>query len=244
MAMILIFLLPLLCGMLLPLCFRTEKAARRVVLILACLACAFLLYAASNPMPGFEGPGLLALMFVALALGALLVSVVIRFLPKPLPALRSPAIRMNLWLLGAFLLCPLACYAAIMLCATNFEGAAFSILVTAPLLYGFFGWLMPQQAHPRSSLTTAVLLLGWTVVPAALFYFSASSNSIYATIFSFLYLANREMAPILFPTLFYTPQSAFGLEVLRPLAISSTQVLLTGAFGVGMLIKHHKEGCA
>ena len=54
-------------------------------------------------------------------------------------------------------------------------------------------------------------------------------------------MANREMAPVLFHSLFYTPQSAFGLEVLRPLAISSTQLLLTVAFGVGMVIRRNSK---
>ena len=138
---ILIVLLPLLCGALLYGCFRTQKTANRVVLILGALACAFVLYAAANPMPGFEGPGLLAMMFVALALGALLTSLVVRVLPKPLPTLRNPAAVMNGWLLGAFLFCPMVCYAAAILCGVNFEGAALSVLVAAPLLYGFLGWV-------------------------------------------------------------------------------------------------------
>ena len=237
MVWILILFLPLVCGALLRLCFRTKKSARRFVLILSALAAAFVLYAATNPIPGFEGAGLLAIMFVALALGALAASAVIRFLPTPLPTLRSPGAVMNCWLLGTFLLCPFACYAAIICCGTNFEGAAFSVLVTAPLLYGSLGWLMPERGHPKSRLITILILLGWILLPAALFYVTATNKSVFATVITFLFIANREMAPILFSNLFYIPQSAFGLEVLRPLAIASTQLLLTGAFGVGMLIK-------
>lgn len=234
-----LILLPALCGILLPLLCRTQKASTRVVLILSALACAFVLYAATNPIPGFEGPGLLAIMFVALALGSALGLFLGRVLPRP--QLRSPAAIMNVWLLGAFLFCPFVCYAAIICCGTNFEGAAFSVLVTAPLFYGTLGWLMPERNRPNSLLVILLLLLGWTLIPAGLFYFLAAHKSVASTIVSFLFLPNREMAPLLFHALFYTPQSAFGLEVLRPLAIASTQLLLTSAFGIGMVIRSNSK---
>ena len=110
-----------------------------------------------------------------------------------------------------------------------------------PLLYGSAGWLMPTKAHPKSVWVTLLLLLVWTLVPAGLFYFLAAHKSVLSTIVSFLFLPNREMAPVLFHSLFYTPQSAFGLEVIRPLAISSTQLLLTGAFGIGMVIRSNSK---
>ena len=233
---ILILLLPLLCGVLLYLCFRTRKTSDRVALILGALACAFTLYAAANPIPGSEGPGLLAWMFAALAAGALLVALLVRVLPKPLPALGNPAAVMNGWLLGAFLLSPIACFAVIVCCGTNFEGAALSVVVAAPLLWGFLGWLMPRRGHP--ALPAALLiLLGWTLIPGGLFYLLARWEGTWATVMGFLCMPHREMAPVLFHSLFYSPQSAFGLEVLRPLAIGSMQGLLAGAFGVGMLIK-------
>lgn len=236
-----IFLLPLLCGILLYLCFRTKKAAYRVVLILAALSCAFVWYASTNPIPGSEGPGLLAIMFVALTFGALLTMLVIRLLPKKLTSPQSPAVLMSLWLLATFVISPIAAFTTAIVCGTNFEGAALSVLVLIPLLYGMSGWLMPQKAHSRSLRLTAALLLAWSLIPAGLIYWSETSNSIYATCYSFLSLPNRLSAPILFSSLFYTPQSPFGLEVLRPLAVASTQLLLTGAFSVGMLIKHQKE---
>ena len=236
-----IFLLPLLCGVLLYLCFRAKKTSYRVVLILAALACAFVWYASTNPIPGSEGPGLLAIMFVALTFGALLATLVIRFLPNFLSFPRTPAILMSLWLLATLIISPIAAYTSAILCGTNFEGAALSVLVLIPLLYGVSGWLMPQKAHPKSLFFTVLLLLAWSLIPAGLIYWSETSNSIYATCYSFLTLPNRISAPILYSSLFYTPQSAFGLEVLRPLAVSSTQLLLTGAFGVGMLVKHQKE---
>ena len=233
-----LLLLPALCGILLPLFFRTKKAATRVVLILSVLACAFVLYAAANPIPGFEGPGLLAIMFVALALGSALGLFLGRVLPRP--QLRSPAALMSCWLLGTFAVAPFAAYAVIISCGTSFDAAAISLLVTIPLLYGSAGWLMPTRAHPKSAPVTLLLLFIWTVVPAGLFYCAATNKSVISTVVSFFFLPNREMAPLLFSSLFYTPQSAFGLEVLRPLAISSTQLLLTGAFGVGMVIKKNK----
>lgn len=236
-----IFLLPLLCGVLLYLCFRAKKTSYRVVLILAALACAFVWYASTNPIPGSEGPGLLAIMFVALTFGALLATLVIRFLPKSLSFPQSPAVSMSLWLLATFVISPIAAFTSVIACGTNFEGAALSVLLLIPLLYGMSGWLMPKKAHPESIFFTLLLLLAWSLIPAGLIYWSETSNSIYATCYSFLTLPNRVSAPILYSSLFYTPQSAFGLEVLRPLAVASTQLLLTGAFGVGMLIKHQKE---
>ena len=236
-----IVLLPLLCGVLLYLCFRAKKNAYHVVLILAALTCAFVWYASTNPIPGSEGPGLLAIIFVALTFGALLTMLVIRFLPKSLSFPPSPAVLMSIWLLATFVISPIAAFTSAILCGTNFEGAALSVLVLIPLLYGISGWLMPQKAHPKSLFFTVLLLLAWGLIPAGLIYWSETSNSIYATCYSFLTLPNRLTAPILFSSLFYTPQSAIGLEVLRPLAVASTQLLLTGAFGVGMLVKHQKE---
>ena len=235
---IVIFLLPALCGVFLTLFCRTKKTSTRVVLILSALACAFTLFAATNPLPGFEGPGLLAIMFVALAFGSALGLVLGRILPKP--RLNNPVALMSCWLLGTFAIAPFAAYAVIISCGTSFDAAAISVLVTIPLLYGSAGWLMPTKAHPKSVAVTLLLLLVWTFLPAGLFYFAVTNPSVLSTVISFLFLPNREMAPILFHSLFYTPQSAFGLEVLRPLAISSTQLLLTGAFGVGMVIKKNR----
>lgn len=236
-----IVLLPLLCGVLLYLCFRAKKTAYRVLLILAALACAFVWYASTNPIPGSEGPGLLAIMFVALTFGALLAIPIIQFFPKFPSVPRSPAILMSLWLLATFVISPIAAFTSVILCGTNFEGAALSVLVLIPLLYGMSGWLMPKKAHPKSLFFTSMLLLAWSLIPAGLIYWSETSNSIYATCYSFLTLPNRISAPILYSSLFYTPQSAFGLEVLRPMAVASTQLLLTGTFSAGMLIKHQKE---
>lgn len=233
-----IVLLPLLCGVLLYLCFRAKKTSYRVVLILAALACAFVWYASTNPIPGSEGPGLLAIIFVSLTFGALLTMLV---LPKSLSFPRTPAVSMSLWLLATFVISPIAAFTSVIACGTNFEGAALSVLLLIPLLYGMSGWLMPKKAHPKSLFFTFLLLLAWSLIPAGLIYWSETSNSIYATCYSFLTLPNRISAPILYSSLFYTPQSAFGLEVLRPLAVASTQLLLTGAFSVGMLVKHQKE---
>ena len=233
-----IVLLPLLCGVLLYLCFRAKKTSYRVVLLLAALACAFVWYASTNPIPGSEGPGLLAIIFVSLTFGALLTMLV---LPKSLSFPRTPAVSMSLWLLATFVISPIAAFTSVIACGTNFEGAALSVLLLIPLLYGMSGWLMPKKAHPKSLFFTFLLLLAWSLIPAGLIYWSETSNSIYATCYSFLTLPNRISAPILYSSLFYTPQSAFGLEVLRPLAVASTQLLLTGAFSVGMLVKHQKE---
>lgn len=233
-----LLLLPTLCGIFLTMFCRSKKASTHIVLTLSILTCAFVLYAATNPIPGSEGPGLLAFMFVALALGSALGLFLGRVLPRP--QLRSPAARMFCWLLGTFAIAPFASYAVIISCGTSFDAAAISVLVTIPLLYGSAGWLMPIKAHPKSLSVTLLLLLAWTIVPAGLFYFVATHKSVVSTVISFLFLPNREMAPLLFHPLFYAPQSAFGLEVLRPLAISSTQLLLTCAFGVGMVIKKNR----
>lgn len=144
-----IFLLPLLCGVLLYLCFRAKKTSYRVVLILAALACAFVWYASTNPIPGSEGPGLLAIIFVSLTFGALLTMLVIRFLPKSLSFPRTPAVSMSLWLLATFVISPIAAFTSVIACGTNFEGAALSVLLLIPLLYGMSGWLMPKRRIPN-----------------------------------------------------------------------------------------------
>ena len=91
MVWILLFLLPALCGTLLYLLCRTKKTSLRLVLVLSALACVFTLYAVTNPIPGSEGPGLLAILFVALAVGAALGILLGRVLPKP--QFRSSATR-------------------------------------------------------------------------------------------------------------------------------------------------------
>ena len=95
-----IFVIPFLIGALIFLCFRTKKSTHRVVLICAALSCIFVGYASTNPIPGNEGPGLLAFMYVSLTAGAAVCLLICRFLPKPLPMPRSPVVLMSGFLLG------------------------------------------------------------------------------------------------------------------------------------------------
>jgi len=234
------FLLAALCGILIFFCFRTQKQSHRVVLILAAIACVFVMYASTNPIPGSEGPGLLALMAAGAAVGAAVILLIVRILPRPLPIPRSPAVRMLGWLMGTFGISAIAAFAVAVLSGASFEGAAISVCVVIPTLYGFSGWLMPKGNHPEKlSVAVAVLLL-FALIPGAVIYWSCVSDSIYATYFSFVTLTHRTVYPILFSSLAYGPKTAFELEVLCPLAISSIQLLLTAAFGIGMLVKHQE----
>lgn len=234
------FLLAALCGILIFFCFRTQKTSHRLVLILAVVACLFILYASTNPIPGNEGPGLLALMVSGVAAGTAVILLIVRLLPKPLPIPRSPAVRLSGWLLGTFGIGAVAAFAVAVLGGANFEGAALSVTVLIPVLWGFSGWLMPKANHPKRLCTTVAVLLLWSILTAAVIYWSSISDSMYATWFSLLTLTHRTAYPILFSSLAYGPKTAFELNVLCPLAISSIQFLLTAAFGIGMLVKYQE----
>jgi len=234
------FLLPLLCGILIFFCFRTQKTSHRIVLILAIISCILLLYASTNPIPGSEGPGLLAWMTVSLTVGAAVTLLIVRILPKPLPIFRSQAVRMSGWLLGTFILGAVASFAVSILCGTNFEGAALSVTVLIPLLWGFIGWLMPKTNHPQRRSTTAAILLLFAFLSAAVIFWSCVSDSMYATWFSLLTLPHRTAYPIFFPSLAYGHKTSLELKVLCPLAISSIQFLLVAAFGIGMWIRQRE----
>jgi len=234
------FLLPLLCGILIFFCFRTQKTSHRIVLILAVISCVLILYASTNPIPGNEGPGLLALMTVVLTIGAAVILLIVRILHKPLPIPRAPAVRMSGWLLGTFILGAVASFALAIFGGDNFEGAALCVTFIVPLLWGFIGWLMPKSNHPTKLLTTIVILLLFAFLSAAVIYWSCTSDSMYATWFSLLTLTHRTAYPILFSSLAYGPKTAFELEVLCPLAISSIQFVLVAAFGIGMLVKYQE----
>jgi len=211
-----------------------------VVLILAAIACVFVMYASTNPIPGSEGPGLLALMAAGAAVGAAVILLIVRILPRPLPIPRSPAVRMLGWLMGTFGISAIAAFAVAVLSGASFEGAAISVCVVIPTLYGFSGWLMPKGNHPEKlSIAVAVLLL-FALIPGIVIYWSCVSESMWATWFSLFTLTHRTAAPVLYSPLFDTPQSAFGLEVLRPLAIASIQCILAAAFGIGMLVKYQE----
>lgn len=234
------FLLAALCGILIFFCFRTRKQSNRIVLILAAIACGLCAFASTNPVPGSEGPGLLALMSSGVAAGAALILLLVRFLPRPLPIPRSPAVRMSLWLAGTFLISAVAAFAVAVLGGYNFEGAALSVCVVIPTLYGFSGWLMPKNNHPKKLSTTVAVLLLFCLIPAAVIFWSCVSKSTSATYFSIFTLTHRTVAPILFSPLFYHSQSAFALDVLRSLAIASIQFILVACFGIGMLVKYQE----
>ena len=234
------FLLAVLCGILIFFCFRTRKQSHLIVLILAAIACGLVAFASTNPIPGSEGPGLLALMASGAAVGAALVLLIVRMLPKPLPIPRSPVVRMSGWLLGTFGISAVAAFAVAVMSGSSYDGAAISVCVVIPTLYGFSGWLMPKNNHPEKlSVTVAVLLL-FALIPGAVIFWSCVSESVCATYFSILTFPHRTIAEVLFSPLYYGHKSAFMLDVLLPLCVSSIQFLFAAAFGIGMLVKHQE----
>ena len=227
-------------GVLIFFCFRSQKTSHRIVLLLAAIACALGMYASTNPIPGSEGPGLLALMACGVAAGAALVLLIVRLLPTPLPIPRSPAVRMSAWLLGTFGISAVAAFAVAVMSGSSYDGAAISVCVVIPTLYGFSGWLMQKNNHPeRLSVTVAVLLL-FALIPGAVIFWSCVSESVCATYFSILTFSHRTIAEVLFSPLYYGHKSAFMLDVLLPLCVSSIQFLFAAAFGIGMLVKHQE----
>ena len=234
------FLLAVLCGILIFFCFRTRKHSHRIGLILTAIACGLIAFASTNPIPGSEGPGLLALMASGLAVGAVLILLIVRMLPKLFPIPRSPAVRMTGWLLGTFGISAVVAFAVAVMSGSSYDGAAISVCVVIPTLYGFSGWLMPKSNHPNKLPVAVTVLLLFALIPGSVIYCSCVSDSMWATYFSLLSFPHRTAAPVIYSPLFYTPQSALGLDVLRPLAIASVQLLLTLAFGIGMLVKYRK----
>lgn len=234
------FLLAAVFGVLIFLCFRTQKKSYRIVLFLAAIACILAMYASTNPIPGSEGPGLLALMACGVAVGAALILLIVRVLPRPLPMPRHPAVRMSGWLLGTFAVSAIAAFAVAVFTASSYEAATLSVAVVIPLLFGFSGWLMPNTNHPQKLSSAAVTLLLWSVLPGILIYWSCVSGSVLATYFSLLTFPHRTIAELLFSPLYQTPKSAFVLDVVLPLCVCSIHLVLTAVFGVGMLVKHQE----
>jgi hypothetical protein len=98
---------------------------------------------------------------------------------------------------------------------------------------------MPKSNHP-SKLSAVTVLLLFSLIPGAVIYWSCVSESVCATYFSILTFPHRTIAEVLFSPLYYGHKSAFMLDVLLPLCVSSIQLLLTAAFGIGMLVKHQE----
>ena len=234
------FLLAALCGILIFFCFRTRKQSNRIVLILTAIAVGLLAFAATSPIPGSEGPGLLALIACGVAVGAFLILIFLHILPRPLPIPRSPAVRMSLWLVGTFLISAVAAFAVAISTASSIESATISVAVVISLFYGFSGWLMPKSNHPKKLSAVVAVLLLWSLLSGAVIFWSCVSDSMLATVFSFLTLTHRTVYPLLFSALAYGPKTAFELEILCPLAIASVQFLLSAAFGIGMLVKYQE----
>ena len=113
------FLLAAVCGILIFFCFRTQKKSYRVVLLLAAVACILGMYASTTPVPGSEGPGLVALMACGVAAGAALILLILRLLPRPIPIPRSPELRMSGWLLGTFGVSTVAAFAVAVFTASS-----------------------------------------------------------------------------------------------------------------------------
>ena len=233
------FLLAAVCGILIFFCFRTRKQSHRIVLILAAIACGLSAFASTNPVPGSEGPGLLALMASGVAAGAALILLIVLMLPNPFPIPRSPAVRMSGWLLGTFGISAVVAFAVAVMSGSSYDGAAISVCVVIPTLYGFSGWLMPKSNHPAKLSAVTVLLL-FALIPGAVIYWSCVSESVCATYFSILTFPHRTIAEVLFSPLYYGHKSAFVLDVLLPLCVSSIQFVLAVVFGIGMLVRHQK----
>ena len=93
--------LPLICG------FGFRWAARRsskgyvITLAAGAVAAALTLFAMSNPIPGDEGPGLLAISFLVVAGGTLAGGIAARLIPHFSSSL-SPALRCSGWLLCTY----------------------------------------------------------------------------------------------------------------------------------------------
>jgi hypothetical protein len=145
---------------------------------------------------------------------------------------------MSGWLLGTFGISAVVAFAVAVMSGSSYDGAAISVCVVIPTLYGFSGWLMPKNNHPEKlSVTVAVLLL-FALIPGAVIFWSCVSESVWATYFSILTFPHRTIAEVLFSPLYYGHKSAFVLDVLLPLCVSSIQFILAAAFGIGMLVKY------
>lgn len=234
------FLLSGLCGVLIFFCFRTQTQSHRIVLLLSAIACGLIAFASTNPIPGSEGPGLLALMGSGVAAGAALILLIVRMLPKPFPIPRSPAVRMSGWLLGTFGISAVAAFAVAVMSGSSYDGAAISVCVVVPTLYGFSGWLMPKSNHPTKLSAALTALLLFALIPGAVIFWSCASDSMWATYFSILTFPHRTIAEFLFSPLYYGHKSALVLDILLPLCVSSIQLLLAAAFGIGMLVKYQE----
>lgn len=228
---------PFLLGILLFWCFRHSQKPFLVPMLCALPTAALAAYASSNPIPGNEGPGLLAMMFVCLTLGTLAAWMLLRFLPKGDGLLRSPALYLVLYLLGLFCSCGLLGMTVTVLLG-GAEGTALVLTGLLFLFYGAAGYLLPAYAQPRDRRILAAVLAVCSLGFAALLYISVTAD-LFALYFLIVpYIA---AAQTMFPGFFSTPQSAFVLNVLQPLLISAAPLLMMGGFALGLFLRRHNS---
>ena len=98
---------------------------------------------------------------------------------------------------------------------------------------------LKEATAEKLSVTVAVLLL-FALIPGAVIFWSCVSESVCATYFSILTFPHRTIAEVLFSPLYYGHKSAFALDVLLPLCVSSIQFVLAVVFGIGLLVRHQK----
>ena len=233
------FLLAAVCGILIFFCFRTQKKSYRVVLLLAAVACILGMYASTTPVPGSEGPGLVALMACGVAAGAALILLILRLLPRPIPIPRSPELRMSGWLLGTFGVSTVAAFAVAVFTASSYEAATLCRSGDPPAIR-LFRLADAQSQPPEKDLLCRGRFAAVEHSPRHPHLLVLCLRQCVCHLFLPAHLPPpHHCRSSLFP-LYQSPKSAFVLNVALPLCVCSTQFLLAAIFGIGMLVKHQE----
>lgn len=147
-----------------------------------------------------------------------------------------------LWLLAVQFFSCVASFGVLRLYHGNegWKWMVYVVCILLPLLWGLGGYWLPGKYCPRGRRQMLAFLVLWTVFPGALCWWSGQGGP--DILWIILYPQQMARIAWFFP-LFRTPETAFVLDTLQPLAAAGTHGLMMAGFAAGLsLSRNRKEG--
>lgn len=117
----------------------------------------------------------------------------------------------------------------------RFEWMIYGLGILLPFLWGLGGYWL--KCRPSGRWQTALFLILWTALPAALCIWGDSGGP--SVLWLILYPQMMARLAWFYP-LFDGPKSAYVLFTLRPLAAAGTHVLMMTGFAAGLWLRGRK----
>lgn len=127
-------------------------------------------------------------------------------------------------------------FSSVALWFLDIDGIVGLTALAAMVLCYFWGYILSKRIQIDNYKPVIILSSIWALVSAVLIYFTHDSGIGWTLSFPY-----RAIAQTLFPSCFSSPQSAFVLNVLRPLLIACSYILTLLAFGVGVYINRRDK---